>query len=57
MVETVNVPGSVQPAAAAHYAACLPHDRAPSFIPAIQWQVCIPWGTHSTFLPALFPAL
>lgn len=40
-METVNVPGSAQPAAA-RCAACLRHHRTPSFVPTILWQGCIP---------------
>lgn len=55
-METVNVPGSAQPAAA-RCAACLLHHRTPSFVPTILWQGCIPQGAHPTSLPSPFPAL
>lgn len=54
-METVNMPGSTQPAAA-RCAACFPHHRTPSFVPTILWQGCIPQGAHPTSLPAPFPA-
>lgn len=41
----MNVPGSAQPATA-RCVARLPHQRTPSFIPAILRQGCVPQGAH-----------
>lgn len=62
-MERVNVPGSAQPATA-RCVARLPHQRTPSFIPAILRQGCVPQGAHphhsatgKGLLPAAISAL